>query len=106
MLTSGFLFCASSLKLSTSGKRRGIKGEIVLKVLILNGELSGGHSLDRVQDLLLEELRSRDWKGEVFLLNRLDIHYCTGCFGCWVQTPGVCIIPDASSLSDFSSAKC
>jgi hypothetical protein len=67
-----------------------------LKVLILNGELSGGQSLDRVQDLLLEELKSRGWEGEAFLLNRLDIHDCTGCFGCWVKTPGVCVIPDAS----------
>ena len=67
-----------------------------MKVLILNGELSGAQSLDRVQDLLFQELKSRDWDGEALQLNRLDVHYCTGCFGCWVQTPGVCVIPDAS----------
>ena len=72
------------------------KGSIILKVLILNGELSGEQSLDRVQKLILEKLKSRGWEGKEILLNRLDIHYCTGCFGCWVQTPGVCVIPDAS----------
>ena len=23
------------------------------------------------------------------------IHRCVGCFGCWVKTPGCCVIPDA-----------
>lgn len=96
MLASGFLFCFSSLKLSISENLRGGKGEIILKVLILNGKLPGDQSLERVHDLLLEELKTRGWEGEAFILNRLDIHYCTGCFGCWVQTPGLCVIPDAS----------
>ena len=29
------------------------------------------------------------------LVNACDIHrYCIGCFGCWLKTPGTCIIKD------------
>ena len=26
-----------------------------------------------------------------------DMHYCVGCFGCWVKTPGECVFKDISS---------
>lgn len=32
---------------------------------------------------------------EDILVNACDIHrYCIGCFGCWLKTPGTCIIKD------------
>ena len=32
---------------------------------------------------------------EDILINASDIHrYCIGCFGCWLKTPGKCIIKD------------
>ncbi|MGC9396190.1 MAG: NAD(P)H-dependent oxidoreductase [Anaerolineae bacterium] len=31
-----------------------------------------------------------------FTLRDLDIKFCTGCFGCWVKTPGQCVVKDAS----------
>ena len=32
---------------------------------------------------------------EDILINANDIHrYCIGCFGCWLKTPGTCIIKD------------
>ncbi len=27
-------------------------------------------------------------------IGRGDIHYCTGCFGCWIKKPGECVIKD------------
>lgn len=31
---------------------------------------------------------------QVHLVRELDVHHCLGCFGCWVRTPGTCIIDD------------
>lgn len=76
-------------------KKATLKGETNVKAVILNGALPGDQSLDRVQKVLMAELKSRCWDLEPFQLNSMDIKYCTGCFGCWIQTPGICVIPDA-----------
>ena len=33
-------------------------------------------------------------------LRELSLHYCIGCFGCWVKTPGECVTRDASLEMD------
>ena len=35
-------------------------------------------------------------------LGRGDIHYCVGCFGCWIKKPGECIIKD--DIADINRA--
>ena len=46
--------------------------------------------------------------GEDILVNAHEIHrYCIGCFGCWLKTPGTCVIKDGfedmglSQVSEF-----
>jgi hypothetical protein len=39
-------------------------------------------------------LGKRGWAAKLFRLRDLDVAPCRGCFGCWVKTPGVCIIDD------------
>ena len=41
-------------------------------------------------------------------LRELNLHHCTGCFGCWIKTPGRCVARDdgprvlaAEITSDF-----
>lgn len=34
------------------------------------------------------------------------IHPCIGCFGCWVKTPGRCVIPDAYAQMGEKIAQC
>lgn len=39
-------------------------------------------------------------------LRNMDIKYCTGCFGCWVKTPGECLIADDSRTVRRESINC
>ena len=67
-----------------------------MKTLILNGNPAGKEEIlpNRVKDLVLEELKKKDWPVTIFDLNSMDINPCLGCFKCWVKTPGRCIIKD------------
>jgi len=42
----------------------------------------------------LEGAREAGAKVETVFLQRKKIHYCLGCFDCWVKTPGVCVHKD------------
>lgn len=65
-----------------------------MKALLLNGERKGEDSLGPAQEALVRELLGGGWRTEVVALRDVSIAPCTGCFGCWVRTPGVCVIPD------------
>lgn len=65
-----------------------------MKAIILNGA-NDSETLEDVSKIIMDELASAGWMAEAFILREIDIRHCAGCFGCWVQTPGVCIINDA-----------
>lgn len=35
-----------------------------------------------------------------------SIHHCIGCFGCWVKTPGKCVIQDGYENTGIDMGKC
>jgi len=70
-----------------------------MKVTILNGnpdekKFQFDSFLRRCKELLESEHH------RVTLLNLvdMDIKYCTGCWGCWVKTPGECLFGDDSKI--------
>ena len=65
-----------------------------MKVLILDGTKSNNNESTKIFDLILEELKKLNWDITSIVLEDKNINYCTGCFGCWVQTPGECVFKD------------
>lgn len=65
-----------------------------MKALILNGEEINGLSLNHVSKIIIEELKAHNFQLREVLLKEEEIADCLGCFKCWVQTPGICIIDD------------
>ncbi len=65
-----------------------------MKALILIGSKSDDSESAKIHDIILEELKKLNWDTTSIVLEDKKIAYCTGCFGCWVQTPGECVIKD------------
>ena len=66
-----------------------------MKAVILNGSEKGDAAIDGVHEIFVDELEGQGWEVEPLILHEMEIRHCVGCFGCWVQTPGVCVINDA-----------
>jgi multimeric flavodoxin WrbA len=67
------------------------------KVTILDGSERGDTELAHVRDCLLGELASAGGEAQTLDLREMDLAYCCGCFGCWVKTPGACVVRDSSA---------
>ncbi len=66
-----------------------------MKALVLNGATNGDQTLDAVNEIIITHLEGLGWQVDSFILRDVDISNCLGCFGCWVRTPGICVIDDA-----------
>ncbi len=66
-----------------------------MKVLILNGNSDAGNRpFETYVAELDSSLRDEGCAVSTQVLRDMDLRRCTGCFGCWLQTPGVCVAPD------------
>ena len=68
-----------------------------MKITIMNG--NGNHQnreFDEYVAHLAAKLTGEGHTATALTLRDLDIKFCTGCFGCWVKTPGQCVVKDAS----------
>ena len=65
-----------------------------MKALLLNGEKNAENSLENFSNLIREGLKNRNYAVETMVLHEKKIADCIGCFGCWVKTPGICVIDD------------
>jgi hypothetical protein len=68
-----------------------------MRITILNGNpYTDKAAFDDYVKRLSDALTSDGHAVTVFELREMDIKYCTGCFGCWVKTPGECVVADES----------
>ena len=68
-----------------------------MKITILNGNPNADNvKFDDYLKELSELLETSKHAVTIFKLREIDISYCTGCWDCWVRTPGECIVKDGS----------
>ena len=66
-----------------------------MDVVVLNGARNGDAKVDEVSNVLVTELKEIA-NVSVFRLREIPVADCVGCFGCWIKTPGQCVIDDAA----------
>ena len=67
----------------------------MLNICILNGNSDPQNQpfedyLSKVSRILAQDQH----RVTILTLRDMDLRYCTGCFGCWVKTPGECVTAD------------
>ena len=65
-----------------------------MKAVILNGSNEDENLLNNWEKLIIEILDNQGWQVETFELRNKKLATCIGCFGCWIKTPGECILKD------------
>jgi len=65
------------------------------KALILDGRIGEDVTADKPSEFVKEWLSAAHWEVTDLKLSEHKIAPCIGCFGCWVKTPGICVIDDA-----------
>ncbi|MCB9482232.1 MAG: flavodoxin family protein [Desulfobacteraceae bacterium] len=66
-----------------------------MKILCINGSPTKKKGMtDIAIDLIMEGAGAAGAETEKIYLADKKINYCTGCFSCWLKTPGTCIFKD------------
>jgi multimeric flavodoxin WrbA len=66
-----------------------------VKYLVLSGNpYRNRNNMDQYVDRLLDGIKSAGHDVQLIILRDKEIKPCTGCFNCWVKTPGNCVIRD------------
>ncbi len=65
-----------------------------MNYLILNGMNAEDTFIAKINEFLKKKFTDKDIEGEILNLYEFDIKPCLGCFKCWIETPGKCVIDD------------
>ena len=65
-----------------------------MSYLILNGMKKEDEFIPKLNDKLSIILQKIGLKGNILKLHEYKIKPCLGCFKCWIETPGICVIND------------
>ena len=65
------------------------------KILAIQGSPRGrSGNTDVMLQEFLRGAQSIGAQTETIYLKKMNIHHCTGCYGCWAKTPGKCVLKD------------
>jgi multimeric flavodoxin WrbA len=65
-----------------------------MRAVILNGSRTEDDTLDLLSDMIATEAERSGYEVDNMVLRDMKIGSCIGCFGCWLRTPGICVIDD------------
>lgn len=65
-----------------------------MQALILSDREYQTETFDKLKRMVRSYLEQRAFEIELLRIERGDLAFCVGCFGCWVKTPGECVIGD------------
>jgi multimeric flavodoxin WrbA len=65
-----------------------------MKVLLLSDKEYRTEVFDKIHNRLMDYLGEKGFQTEEIALGREELAFCMGCFGCWVKSPGECVIKD------------
>lgn len=65
-----------------------------MRAFILNGSRQDDTHVDSIRDIIVDQAAAAEWDVTSFTLRQFNITHCTGCFDCWIKTPGLCRFND------------
>ena len=69
-----------------------------MQITVINGSPTAKvGEIDNCLGSLSRLLEVRGHRLTLFNLGEMYLKHCTGCWGCWVKTPGECVFPDDTS---------
>ncbi|OBR89712.1 MULTISPECIES: NAD(P)H-dependent oxidoreductase [Clostridium] len=65
-----------------------------MKILVINDSQNEDKFGKKIREKTVKMLKSEKFEFKDYNLNLDDLHYCIGCFNCWIKTPGICVFDD------------
>lgn len=76
-----------------------------MHAVILHGGTARQPALEAVHGDICAALQDIGWSVETLRLAEMTICPCVGCFGCWLRTPGECLMDDDGRLTARKQAQ-
>jgi hypothetical protein len=68
-----------------------------MQALVLNGARDAHDFTNKVGEVIASTLKDGGWEADCYILHEIKIADCSGCGGCALKTPGLCVLPDAAN---------